>query len=98
MKFAQLVNRLQEFSLQPVELLITERGATEVYVSRVKGRKPVVMTAAQVKSTCFLIERLMPKAEAPKDLNVTGQLVTVVKIGDPTQRPEGYERRGKASQ
>ena len=97
MRFAQLVKRLEDFSLQAVEQVPTANGGTQELYVAAKGKRPIVMTAAQVKSTCFLVERLMPKAEAPKDVNLNGAMSWIVEIDDPTQRPDGYERRGKAS-
>jgi hypothetical protein len=97
MKFSALVKRLEDFSLQAVEQVPTANGGTQELYVTAKGKRPIVMTAAQVKSTCFLIERLMPKAEAPKDVNLNGAMSWIIEIDDPTQRPDGYERRGKAS-
>jgi len=41
------------------------------------------LTAEQVRSACFLIERTLARAENPKDLNVTGNLSITVATGIP---------------
>jgi hypothetical protein len=54
------------------------------------------MTPIEYHAAVALLSTLIPKAEAPKDINLRGN-ITVIRR-DPTQRPEGYKRRGKASQ
>lgn len=70
---SQLVQRLQNHALG---LLKSPKDA----------EKPILMTDGQVRAACFLIERTLAKAEAPKDLNLTGsvtlQVVTGVPSGD----------------
>ena len=51
----------------------------------------VSMTEGEIRSACFLIERKLAKAEAPKDLNLNGNLTFL--FDDPTQRPDGYQRQ-----
>jgi hypothetical protein len=40
---------------------------------------PIQMTDGQIRSATFLIERTVAKAEAPKDLNLNGNLTVSIK-------------------
>lgn len=44
----------------------------------------IALTAEQVRAACFLIERTLAKAEAPKDLNLTGSVTLQVVTGVPS--------------
>jgi len=54
------------------------------------------MDRGQQISAMYLVDKLIPKAEAPKDINLNGTII--VRERDPTQRPPGYHRRGPASE
>jgi hypothetical protein len=53
------------------------------------------MTPAQIAAASMLLDRCIPKAQAPLDIALNGN-ITVIRR-DPTQRPAGYHRKGKAS-
>lgn len=77
---AQLLNRLQADAFGELK---TPKG--EVYELS-PGRRISIM---------WLLERVIPKAQAPLDVALSGN-ITVVRR-DPTQRPADYHRKGKAS-
>ena len=74
-KTSQLVNRLQDHALGTLRGPPTEEHP--------EG-KLIEMSKAQVSAAVFLIERTLAKAEAPKNLNLTGGIT--VQIVDPTRR------------
>jgi hypothetical protein len=75
---SQLINRLQEHSLG------TLKGPPcEDYP---KGR-PILLTDGQVRAACFLVERTLAKAEAPRTLAVTGTLTLEQLITGATGAP-----------
>ncbi len=53
------------------------------------------MSRAELASSIALLDRCIPKAQAPLDIALNGN-ITVIRR-DPTQRPAGYHRKGKAS-
>jgi len=72
-----------------------ERQALGELDPRRKKGADSAMTNAQLTAAIALMDRCLPKAQAPLDLNVAGS-ITVVRR-DPTQRPADYQRKGKAS-
>jgi hypothetical protein len=48
----------------------------------------ISMTDAELRAACFLIERKLAKAEAPKELKVSGEL-TLVEILREAAKPSG---------
>jgi hypothetical protein len=57
-------------------------------------RGAMAMTMAQQDAAKYLVDKLVPKAVAPVDLNLQGNMTVVFR--DPTRRPEGYKRKGAA--
>lgn len=55
------------------------------------------MTPLQLAAAQYLVDKIVPKAEAPKQLELSGSITVIDR--DPTQRPAGYDqrRKGKAS-
>jgi hypothetical protein len=49
------------------------------------------MTPAQMQAAIALMHKCLPNAEAPRDINLNGNITVIDR--DPTQRPDGYERR-----
>ena len=60
---------------------------------RHKTSVPMELSESRQRSAIFLIERVIPKAEAPKDLNLDLVGSVSFTFDDPTQRPAGYKRR-----
>jgi hypothetical protein len=59
-------------------------------LGELKKMPPTQLAAAQ-----YLVDKIIPKAVAPQQLQVSGN-ITVIRR-DPTARPEGYQRKGRAS-
>lgn len=51
----------------------------------------VKMKPTQLKAAMFLLSRVVGPPPEPQDLNVNGNLTVV--FDDPTNRPDGYQRR-----
>lgn len=51
------------------------------------------MTPTQLVAATALLDRCLPKAQAPLDVSLQGNISVVVR--DPTARPEGYHRKGR---
>ncbi len=62
-------------------------------LGELKGAKR--MTETQITAGTKLLERCIPKAQAPIDVAVSGTII--VEERDPTRRPADYHRKGKAS-
>jgi len=62
---------------------------------RYKAVRSKAMTAQQVQAAIALLGKILPNAEAPKDINLTGN-ITVIRR-DPTHRTLGYHRKGRAT-
>jgi hypothetical protein len=54
-----------------------------------RGKK--AMTGAQQAAAQYLVDKFIPKAAAPLDVNLAGTII--VEERDPTQRPPGYHRK-----
>lgn len=70
-QLSNLVTRLQKNALRQLR---NPNNTEEV----------IMMTDGEIRSATFLIERKLARAEAPKDLNLTGSIT--VNIVDPTRR------------
>jgi len=81
---SQLIQRLQKHALGEL------RGPA-------KEANPegdlIRMTDSQVRAACFLIERTLSKAEAPKNVNVSGQVTLVQLLTAAMQAAEEQETR-----
>jgi hypothetical protein len=79
--------------------LVLKRIQTSQLVNRLQnnalGKIEPELSDSAIRSAIFLIERTLAKAQAPQDLTVHGGLTLLDR--DPTTRPSGYQRRGKAS-
>jgi hypothetical protein len=84
-KVSHLVNILQRNGLGQL------RKSVRDPVTGKRRKVPYFLEDSQVRSAIFLIDRVLPRATAPQDVNLLGN-VTVV-FDDPTQRPAGYKRR-----
>lgn len=67
-----LINRLQKHALG--ELRGSSGGANELGEKGGGTSVPAEMSDSQVRSACFLIDRLIARAENPRDINVTGHI------------------------
>ena len=72
-----------------------EKQALGELSSRRKQGMDSAMTLAQQDAAKFLVSLVIPKAEAPKQLDLGGNITVVMR--DPRDRPPGYKRKGRAS-
>lgn len=76
-KASKLVDRLQAFALaEPVKYPTGGKGGSTPGETR---EKTIVMTDGEVRATCFLLERVLAKAEAPKTFHVSLTLSELIK-------------------
>jgi hypothetical protein len=54
-------------------------------------RRSKAMTPLQFAAAHALINKCLPNAEAPKDINLNGSITVIER--DPSDRPKGYQRR-----
>lgn len=69
------------------KVLLDEAGkpAIEFY------RRSKAMTSLQFAAAQALVNKCLPNAEAPKDINLSGSVTVIDR--DPSDRPKGYQRR-----
>ena len=75
--------------------VVRERIRTTQLLKRLQdyalGVDGVKMKPTQVKAAQFLISRMVGPPREQQDLNINGNLTAV--FADPTQRPNGYNRK-----
>ena len=88
-RLSMIVRRLDKQALD--ELQPQMRTVLNDQGEKVRKLVPTTMSRAAMIAAIALIDRCIPKAEAPKDINLNGSITVIER--DPSDRPKGYQRR-----